>query len=64
MKTRRGGDTRKNFDMDARVTFLGLKFDNLLFFWVAQNEGYFWGIEKLSIRFFWSTGNLHYFLGC
>ena len=23
--------------------FLGLKFDRLLFFWVALNEDYFWG---------------------
>ena len=42
------GGTRKNFDRDARVTFLGLK---LLFFWVAQNEGYFLGVEKISIIF-------------
>ena len=27
-----GGGTRKYFDRDARVTFLGVKFDNLLFF--------------------------------
>ena len=47
-----GGSTRKNFDRDARVIFLGLKFHNLLFFWVAQNEGYFLGVEKISINFF------------
>ena len=41
-----GGGTRKNFDSDARVTFLGLKFDNLLFLGVAQYEGYFWGVEN------------------
>ena len=32
-----GGD----FDRDARVTFLYLKLYKLLFFGVAQNEGYF-----------------------
>ena len=48
--TQRGG-TRKNFDRDARVTFLGLKFHNLLFFGVAQNEGYFLGVaEKRNYR--------------
>ena len=30
--TQGGGDTRKNFDRDARATLLGLKPDNLLFF--------------------------------
>ena len=47
-----GGGTQKTFDIAARVTFLGLKFDNLLF----------WGVA--GIIFFWLTGNLHYFLGC
>ena len=28
------------FDRGARDNFLGLKFDKLLFFGVAQNEGY------------------------
>ena len=36
-----GGGHSKKFDRDARVTFLGLKFNNLLYFWVAQNEGFF-----------------------
>ena len=51
--TVRPGGTRKNFDRDVRVTFLGLKFNNLLFFGVAQNEGYILGggVEKLSIIF-------------
>ena len=35
------GGTRKNFYRGARVTFLGLKFDKLLFFGVAQNKSYF-----------------------
>ena len=39
----RGGGDQKNFNRGASVTFLGLKFDKLLFFCVAQNEGYFWG---------------------
>ena len=50
--TQGGGGTRKYFDRDARVIFLGLKFHNLLFFGVAQNEGYFLGAEKISINFF------------
>ena len=45
------GGTRKSFDRDARVTFLGLKFDNLLFLGVVQNEGYFLVVEKISIIF-------------
>ena len=49
----RGGGTRKNFDRDARVIFWGLKFHDLLFFWVAQNESYFLGGLK----------NKHYFFG-
>ena len=47
-----GGGTRKNFDRDARVTFLGLKFDKLLFFGCSK-WGLFWGGSK----------NKHYFLG-
>ena len=27
----------------------GLKFDRLVCFWVAQNEGYSFGVEKISI---------------
>ena len=30
---------------------LGLKFHNFLSFWIAQNEGDFWGVEKISIIF-------------
>ena len=44
-----GGGTRKYFDRDARITFLGLKFDKLLFFVVAQNEDYFWGLKKQAL---------------
>ena len=57
-----GGGTRKNFDRDARVTFLGLKFHNLFFWGVAQNESYFWGVEKISIIFL-ANWNLYFFLG-
>ena len=45
---------------------LGLKFDRLLFFGVAQNKGYFWGLKnkhyffcvnkKLALFFFWGGG--------
>ena len=57
-----GGGALKKFRQGFSCYFLGLKFDNL-FFWVAQNDGYFLGVEKISITFFWLTGNLHYFFG-
>ena len=41
-----GGGTRKHFNWGARVIFGRLKFDRLLFFGVAQNEGCFKGVEK------------------
>ena len=40
------GDTKNHVDRDARVTFLGLKFNKLLLLGAAQNEGYFWWVEK------------------
>ena len=39
----RGGGTQKNFDRDARVTFLGLKFHNLLFLGLLKMRVIFWG---------------------
>ena len=57
---RRG--TRKNFDRDARVTFMGLKFDKLLFFGLLimrvifsglkKNKPYFFGVNKKFTLFF------------
>ena len=39
-----GGGHSKKFGQGCSCYLLGLKFDNLLFFWVAQNEGdFFWG---------------------
>ena len=38
-----GGGTRKNFDRDARVTFLGLKFDKLFFFGSLKMKVISWG---------------------
>ena len=66
-----GGSIRKNFDRDAGVTFWGLKFHDLLFFRVAQNEGHFFGVEKISIiflanwkfaLFFWVADKRNYIL--
>ena len=31
-----GGGTCQNFDRDARPTFLGFKFGQILFFWVEK----------------------------
>ena len=41
---------RKNFDRDARVTFLGLKFHNCYFLGCSK-FGLFFEVEKLSIIF-------------
>ena len=58
------GGHSKQFRQGCLCYFLGgFKFDRLLFFGVAQNEGYFWGIEKISILFFGLTKNLHDFFG-
>ena len=41
----------KKFSQGCFCYFCGLKFDKLLFFWVAQNESYFWGVEKQALLF-------------
>ena len=51
LKTR--GGTCQNFDRDARPIFLGLKFGQILFFWVGKFFSYFSGFRK----------NFCYFLG-
>ena len=56
------GGTQKNFDRDARVTFLGLKFDNLLFFEVLKMR-VIWGGVKIRQYFWGLTGKLHYGFG-
>ena len=42
------GGTCQNFDRDARPIFLGLKFDQILFFWVGKFFSYFSGFRKIS----------------
>ena len=56
-----GGVTRKNFDRGARVIFLGLKFDKLLFFGLLKIRVIFGGLKY--IYFGGLTGNLHYCFG-
>ena len=46
-----GGGTCQNFDRDARPIFLGLKFDQILFFWVGNFFSYFSGFHKISPTF-------------
>ena len=48
------GGTCKNFDRDARLIFLGLKFGQILFFWVGKFFSYFSGFRKISAIFFGS----------
>ena len=43
-----GGVHVKIFDMDARPIFLGLKFSQILFFWVGKFFSYFSGFCKIS----------------
>ena len=47
----RGGGTCQNFDRDARPYFLGLKFGQILFFWVGKFFSYFSGFRKISAIF-------------
>ena len=46
-----GGGTCQNFDRDARPTFLGLKFGQILFFWVGKFFSYFSVFHKISAIF-------------
>ena len=45
------GGTCQNFDRDARPIFLGLKFGQILFFWVGNFFSYFSGFRKISAIF-------------
>ena len=45
------GGTCQNFDRDARPIFLGLKFFQILFFWVSQNFRYFFWVWQISSYF-------------
>ena len=56
------GGTCQNFDRDARPIFLGLKFGQILFFWVGKFFSYFSGFRKIS-AIFWSLTNFQYILG-
>ena len=47
-----GGGTCQNFDRDARPIFLGLKFGQILFFWVGKFFSYFSGFCRIS-SIFW-----------
>ena len=44
----RGGGTCQNFDRDARPICLGLKFGQILFFWVGKFFSYFSWFCKIS----------------
>ena len=44
-----GGGTCENFDRDARVIFLGLKFTKMSFFWVSLSWRHFCGVEKIAV---------------
>ena len=59
-----GGGTCQNLDRDARPIFLGLKFGQIIFFWVGKFFSYFDGFYKISAilsgltnfqLFFWSS---------
>ena len=45
------GGTCQNFDRDALPIFLGLKFGQILFFWVGKIFSYFSGFRKISTIF-------------
>ena len=46
-----GGGTCQNFDRDARPIFSGLKFGQILFFWVGKFFSYFSVFRKISAIF-------------
>ena len=54
--------TCQNFDRDARPIFGGLKFGQILFFWVGKFFSYFSGFCKISAIFLGLT-NVQLFLG-
>ena len=45
------GGTCQNLDRDARSIFLGLRFGQILFFWVGKFFSYFSGFRKISTIF-------------
>ena len=54
--------TCQNLDRDARPIFLGLKFGQILFFWVGKFFLYFSGFRKISAIFMGLT-NFQLFFG-
>ena len=60
--TPRGG-TCENFDRDARVIFLGLKFTKMSFFWVSLSWRHFFGVEEIAVIFLGSLKICVIFLG-
>ena len=46
-----GGGTYQNLDSDAHPIFLGLKFGQILFFWVGKFFSYFSEFHKISAIF-------------
>ena len=57
------GGTCQNVDRDARPIFLGLKFGQMLFFWVGNFFSYFSGFRKISAILFGSDKFPAIFLG-
>ena len=57
------GGTCENFDRDARVIFLGLKFTKMSFFWVSLSWRHFFGVEKIAVIFLGSLKICVIFLG-
>ena len=49
--TQGGGGTCENFDRDAHVISLGLKFTEMSFFWVSLSLHHFFGVEKIAVIF-------------
>ena len=58
-----GGGTCENFDRDARVIFLDLKFTKMSFFWVLLSWRHFFGVEKIAVIFLGSLKICVIFLG-
>ena len=58
-----GGGTCENFDGDARVIFLGLKFMKMSFFWVSLSWRHFFGVDKIAVIFLGSLKICGIFLG-
>ena len=57
-----GGGTCQNFDRDAHPIFLGLKFGQILFFWVGKFFSYISGFRKIFTIFLGLT-NFQLFFG-